>query len=126
MFRQMIASVFVGALVLTSAHAQQVPLPITVPGPASGTAMTKEYVQMVGRMAYLWGWTLVDNANRHKVFSEAPEPGLLGGVLPIAHNGVAMLTNYVSPEQRFVTCTNQDVVYGFGFCDNLDTQPIVF
>jgi hypothetical protein len=88
--------------------------------------MSKEYVQMVGRMAYLWGWALVDNANRHKVFSEAPEPGLLGGVLPIAHNGVAMLTNYVSPEQRFVTCTNQDVVYGFGFCDNLDKQPIVF
>ena len=53
---------------------------------------------MVGRMAYLWGWPLVNNANRHKVFSEAPEPGLLGGVLPIAHNSVAMLTNYVSPD----------------------------
>src|SRR6185295_11954542 len=30
------------------------------------------------------------------------------------------------PDQRFVTCTNQDVVYGFGFCDNLDKEPIVF
>ena len=125
----LIASVLVAALTLTSAHAQQVPIPKTpaeVPGPAPGTAMTKEYVQMVGRMAYLWGWALVDNANRHKVFSEAPEPGLLGGVLPIAHNAVSMLTNYVSPDQRFVTCTNQDVVYGFGFCDNLDKEPIVF
>jgi len=112
-----------------SLFAQQVPIPKTpaeVPGPAPGTAMTKEYVQMVGRMAYLWGWALVDNANRHKVFSEAPEPGLLGGVVPIAHNGVAMLTNYVSPEQRFVACTNQDVVYGMGYCDNLDKLPIVF
>jgi hypothetical protein len=27
----------------------------SVPGPAAGTAMTKGYVQMVGRMAYLWG-----------------------------------------------------------------------
>ena len=33
----------------------QVPIPTTaaqVPGPAPGTAMTKEYVQMVGRIAY--------------------------------------------------------------------------
>ena len=111
------------------AWAQQVPIPTTaaqVPGPPSGTAMTTAYVESVARMAYVWGWPLVNNANRHKVFSEAPEPGLLGGVLPIAHNAVAMLTNYVSPEQRFVTCTNQDVVYGFGFCDNLDKEPIVF
>jgi hypothetical protein len=123
------ASVLLGTLALASAHAQQVPIPKTaaeVPGPAPGTAMGKEYVQMVGRMAYLWGWPLVNNANRHKVFSEAKEPGLLGGVLPVAHNAVAMLTNYVSPEQRFVTCTNQDVVYGFGFLDNLDKEPIVF
>jgi len=60
------------------------------------------------------------------MFSEAPEPGLLGGVLPVAHNSLAMLTNYISPEQRFVACTNQDVVYGFGFLDNLDKEPIVF
>jgi hypothetical protein len=111
------------------AQAQQVPIPQTareVPGPAPGTAMTTAYVQSVGRMAYLWGWPLVNNANRHVAFSKAPEPGLLGGVLPISHNSVAMVTNYVSPEQRFVTCTNQDVVYGFGFLDNLDEEPIVF
>ena len=77
-------------------------------------------------MAYLWGWALVDNANRHAAFSKAPEPGLIGGVVPIAHNALAMLTNYVSPDQHFVTCTNQDVVYGFGFLDNLDNEPIVF
>jgi hypothetical protein len=88
--------------------------------------MTKPYVQTVGRMAYLWGWALVNNANRHKMFSEAREPGLLGGVLPVAHNSLAMLTNYISPEQRFIACSNQDVVYGFGFLDNLDKEPIVF
>jgi hypothetical protein len=55
-----------------SAQAQQVPIPTTaaqVPGPAPGTAMTKEYVQMVGRMAYMWGWPLVDAArseSRHQ------------------------------------------------------------
>jgi len=77
-------------------------------------------------MAYLWGWALVNNANRHAASSKAPEPGLLGGVVPIAHNSLSMLTNYVSPEQHFVTCTNQDVVDGFGFLDNLDEEPIVF
>ena len=33
---------------------------VEVPGPASGTLMTKEYVQMVGQMAYIWGWPLVN------------------------------------------------------------------
>src|SRR5271169_5851800 len=59
--------------------AQQIPIPTTaaqVPGPAAGTAMTKEYVQMVGRMAYMWGWPLVNNAHRHAAISQAPEPGL--------------------------------------------------
>ena len=55
------------ALILTlmpfaSAHAQQVPLPKTaaeVPAPPAGTAMSKAYVQTVGRMAYVWGYALV-------------------------------------------------------------------
>jgi hypothetical protein len=41
--------------VVMTAHAQQVPIPTTaadVPGPAPGTAMTKPYVEAVGRMAY--------------------------------------------------------------------------
>jgi hypothetical protein len=55
------------AMLLGSAQAQRVPFPTTaaqVPGPAPGTAMTKAYVQMVGRMAYMWGWPLVNGANR--------------------------------------------------------------
>jgi hypothetical protein len=103
-----IATALAFALAVTTAQAQQVPIPTTaaeVSGPAPGTAVTKAYVQSVGRMAYLWGWALVNNANRHAAFSKAPEPGLLGGVLPISHNALAMLTNYVSPDQRFVTCT---------------------
>jgi hypothetical protein len=111
----------------STAQAQQVPIPTTaaeVPGPASGNAMTTAYVQMVGRMAYLWGWPLVNMVNRADAFSKAPEPGLLGGVVPIAFNRNAMLTDYVSPEERFVTCPNQDVVYGAGFFA-LDKEPIV-
>jgi hypothetical protein len=65
------------------AQAQQVLIPTTaaqVPGPASCTAVTTAYVQSVGRMAYLWGWPLVNMANRGIAFSKTPEPGLMGGV----------------------------------------------
>jgi hypothetical protein len=109
-------------------RAQQVPIPTTaarVPGPPPGTAMNTAYVQSVGRIAYLWGWPLVNNFNRSKAFAQAPEPGLLGGALPIAFGRNAMLTNYISPEQTFVTCTNQDVVYGAGFMP-LDKEAVVF
>ena len=36
-----------------------------------------------------------------------------------------MLTDYISPDQRFIACANQDVVYGAGFLP-LDKEPIVF
>jgi len=60
----------------------QVPIPKTaaeVPGPVPGTAMTKEYAQMVGRAAYFWGYPLVATSNRRAAFSKAPERILLGG-----------------------------------------------
>ncbi len=110
------------------AQAQQYKIPTTaaeVSGPAPGTAMTTAYVQTIGRMAYLWGWPLVNSVNRSIAFSKAPEPGLLGGVVPVAFNRNAMLTGYISPEEHFVTCPNQDVVYGAGFVA-LDKEPIVF
>lgn len=109
--------------------AQQVPLPKTaaeVSGPAAGTLMTKEYVQMVGHMAYVWGWPLVNSHNRRMTFSKAPASGLMGGVLPVAPVGWnSMLTDYISPKQTFVTCPNQDVVYGMGFYA-LDKELTVF
>lgn len=88
--------------------------------------MTTDYVAMVARMAYVWGWPLVSSHNRRAAFAQAPTPGLMGGVLPVApvgHN--AFLTDYISPEQRFVTCPNQDVVYGMGYYA-LNQDPIVF
>jgi len=115
-------------MLLDHAQAQQFPIPTTaaeVPGPPPGTAMTSAYVQMVGRMAYLWGWPLVNSVNRAAAFAKAPEPGLLGGVVPVAFGRNAMLTNYISPDQTFVTCTNQDVVYGAGYMA-LDNEPVVF
>jgi hypothetical protein len=86
--------------------------------------MTKPYVQMVARMAYFWGWPLVNAANRAHAFSEAPEPGLMGGVIPVAYNRLAMLTGYIAPDQHFIACPNQDVAYGAGFFD-LDKEAAV-
>jgi hypothetical protein len=81
--------------------------------------MTKAYIQLVGRMAYVWGYPMVNAHNRREAFRAAPAPGLLGGVLPIAPIGYnAMLTNYVSPEETFIVCPNQDVAYGGGFTDS--------
>ena len=113
---------------LTGLQAQQVPIPTTpaeVPGPFPGNIMTKDYVQMVGRMAYVWGYPMVNAHNRRVAFSEAPKPGLLGGIVPIAPVGYnSMLTDYIAPEERFIVCPNQDVVYGAGFTA-LDKEPTV-
>ena len=44
-----------------AAAAEQVPIPLTtseVPGPAAGNSITADYVQLVGRMAYVWGYPM--------------------------------------------------------------------
>ena len=87
--------------------------------------MTTAYVQTVGRMAYIWGWPLVNMANRIAALAKVPEPSLLGRVLPVAYNGLAMLTGYIAPNERFVTCPNQDVVRATGWF-KLDKEPMVF
>jgi hypothetical protein len=123
-----VSAATIALLATPGLRAQQVLIPTTaaeVPGPAPGTAMTTAYVQSVGRVAYLWGWPLVNSVNRSKAFAEAPEPGLLGGVVPVAFNRNAMLTGYVSPEEHYIACPNQDVVYGAGWIA-LDKGPIVF
>jgi hypothetical protein len=110
-----------------NAQAQQVPIPHTaaeVPGPAPGQ-MTQAYVQMVGRMAYFWGWPFVYVYNQRTQLTKAPEPGLLAGVLPISPmNQVGMLTGYVDPGETFIADPNQDVVYGLGYL-SLEQEPVV-
>jgi hypothetical protein len=106
----------------------QVPIPKTaaeVPGPVPGNTMTPAYAQLVGRMAYVWGYPMVNAHNRRAAFAHAPEPGLLGGILPVAPVGYnQMLTDYVKPEETFIVCPNQDVAYGAGFTA-LDKEPTV-
>jgi hypothetical protein len=94
-------------------------------GTPAGTVMTPEYVAAVGRFAYIWGWPLVNNLNRSVGMSSVPAPGRLGGIAPVSPIGhVSMLTDYISADERLVTCPNQDTVYGAGF-GHVDTQPVV-
>lgn len=97
----------------------------SVPGPVPGTRMTEAYVSQVGRYAYLWGWPMMNIHNRNVIMSKVPEPGYLGGIIPVAPpNQLAMLHGYVVPEERVVACPNQDVVYGFGLLD-FSKEPVV-
>jgi hypothetical protein len=96
-----------------------------LPGPVSGTVMTKEYVYQMGRQMYFWGWPLVNMHNRVLVMRQVPEPGLNGGAVPVAPvNNLAMTSDYITPDERYVACPNQDVVYGFGIM-MLNESPVV-
>jgi hypothetical protein len=108
-------------------RAQQVPIPKTaaeVPGPAAGP-MTKEYVETVGRMAYVWGWPLVYVHNQRTELTKVPEPILLNDAICIAPmNQISMLTGYVNPAETYIADPNQDVVYGLGYL-SFEKEPVV-
>ena len=95
-----------------------------VPGPVPGTRMTEEYVHMVGRDAYFWGWPMVNLYNRRLTYAKVPTIGIAGPVVAAPLNQLGMLTDYVVPEERVVACPNQDVVYGIGALA-LDKSPVV-
>jgi hypothetical protein len=97
----------------------------SVPGPVPNTRLTEDYVRCVGALAYLWGWPMVNIHNRKTAFENLPEPGLIGGIVPVApSNQLAMLHDYVEPAERMVACPNQDVVYGFSILA-LHQEPVV-
>lgn len=93
--------------------------------PADGVIMPPGYIKAVAQFAYIWGWPLINMVNRRAAITQAPHPGLLGGFVPAAPRGrIAMLSDYIKPQETFVTCPNQDVVYGLGFFA-LDKEPVV-
>jgi hypothetical protein len=93
--------------------------------PATGIVMQVGYAKTIAQLAYVWGWPMVNMINRRAAVTQAPQPGHLNGVLPAAPRGqIAMLADYIEPSETFVTCPNQDVVYGLGFF-SLDEEPVV-
>lgn len=80
---------------------------------------------MVARDTYFWAWPMVNIYNRRLAFKQAPKVGLMNGTIPYAPlNRLAMLHDYIQPEQRWVACPNQDVAYGAGIAA-LDETPVV-
>jgi hypothetical protein len=100
-------------------------MPSNLTQPATGIAMHPEYARTIAQMAYVWGWPIVNMINRRAAITQAPQPGHLNGVLPAAPRGqIGMLADYIESSETFVTCPNQDVVYGLGFF-SLDEEPVV-
>jgi hypothetical protein len=62
--------------------------------------MTEDYVRSVGRLAYLWGWPLVNMHNRLSIMEKLPGPGLLGGVVPAASPAVSACCPTTSPPRK--------------------------
>ncbi|WLB50549.1 DUF1254 domain-containing protein [Bradyrhizobium sp. 521_C7_N1_3] len=112
--------------VSTTAQARQAPAPTNaVTEPATGIVMFPDYAKAIAQMAYIWGWPMINMINRRAAITQARHPGHLNGMLPAAPRGqIAMLDDYIEPSQTFVTCPNQDVVYGLGFF-SLDEEPVV-
>ena len=96
-----------------------------VPGPVPGTRITEAFARLLARDAYFWAWPMINVYNRRLAFKDVPEPGLMGGIVPVAPlNRLSMLTNYIEPQERIVACPNQDVVYGAAVVA-LDQSPVV-
>lgn len=85
----------------------------SLPGPVPGTRLTEAYVAQVAKSAHAWAWPMMNIHARFVAYSKLPQPGLAGGVLPVAPpNYLCMLRDYIEPSERAVACPNQDVVYG--------------
>ena len=94
------------------------------PAPDARVKITEEYAKHVGRDAYFWAWPMVNMYNRRLHFAQVKEIMRQGPLMEAPANRLAMLTDYVDPEERSVACPNQDVVYGIGALA-LDVSPVV-
>jgi hypothetical protein len=97
-----------------------------VPGPAPGNTITKEYVDMVGRMGPTSGdglWLIRTTAAR----SSGKHQSSAGrwDRPRCSHWSSHDADQLHQPAETFVTCPNQDVVYGAGYFA-LDKEPVVF
>jgi len=122
------AAIATGSVAITAGTAeaaQQTSASEGLTQPATGIDMHPGYARTIAQMAYVWGWPIVNMINRKAKITQAPHPGLLGGIIPVAPRGqVGMLHDYIEPSETFVTCPNQDVVYGLGFFSP-DEEPVV-
>ena len=111
-------------------QAQQVPIPTTaaeVPGPAPGTAMTTAYVQTVGAYGLPVGLGAGQQCQPPRGFFEGARTRPDGrSAADRAQRGRDADQLRQPRTSTSSICANQDVVYGVGYLDNLDNEPIVF
>ena len=98
---------------------------IKISGPDINVKITPGYAAMVAQEAYFKFWPMVNIYNKRLGAKATKEVGLTNGILPTAPlNHLSMLHDYVAPEERWVACPNQDVVYGACIAA-LDESPII-
>jgi len=79
-----------GNIMTTTTSSAERPLPrkaSAVTTAATGVMMHPAYAEAIGRIAYIWGWPLVNMMNRRTAVTEVPHPGRLNGVLPRRDQG---------------------------------------
>jgi hypothetical protein len=84
------------------------------PSPDARVKVTEAYAAHVARDAFFWAWPLVNIYNKRRGAEQSKELAYAGPVPAAPLNRVAMLTDYVAPDERLVACPNQDVCYGGG------------
>lgn len=109
-------------------HPLTIPVPTTFSSllqPSEEVTLPESYMKVIAQQAYICGWPMVNQFNRRETITKAPYPVLNGGMVPVAPMGqLSILTDYIKPEETFVTCPNQDVASGLGYLE-LDKGPIV-
>lgn len=86
--------------------------------------ITAAYARLVARETYFWAWTLVNVFKRRQAVKNVADFVMVGPVPSAPLNRLAMVTDYITPDERLVACPNQDVVYGAGSLA-LDITPVV-
>ncbi|MCB8821636.1 DUF1254 domain-containing protein [Microvirga rosea] len=86
--------------------------------------ITEAYARHVARDAFFWAWPMVNLYNKRRGAEQSTELAYTGPVPAAPLNRLAMLTDYVDPDERLVACPNQDVAYGVGSL-GLEQTPVV-
>jgi hypothetical protein len=95
-----------------------------LPGPDPSVKISEGYARLVARDAYFWAWPMVNVYNRRLACKDVTDFAFAGPVPQAPLNRLAMLTDYIAPDERLVACPNQDVVYGAASLA-LDISPVV-
>ncbi len=93
----------------------------------SDDSANEKYIEAytLGTQAYIWGYPVVSNYNRFRVFSMFTEIDVKNKTLPRAPvNQICFLSDYVTPDERSIVAPNHDTIYGSAWLD-LSIEPIV-